>query len=180
MITQEQRTNIELWIKNMVTCYSFPYRNNPFFEAKKYQTVINVSDEFYGNVNDKIVEAGVRSFWFPLNEECRKDVGVNSIYGAMIILHHSEKKNERVYVHCNAGVHRSKLIHDCYFFMRLGAHFIREEGNYNRLVEDCKNGNLPELSKMEYFLRELNNWLETYKGEPLGGILDHLKLAHLK
>lgn len=146
-------------------------------DMASYDYVVNVSDEHHPAVELKLRNA--RTFWFPMNEK-KRDIGLNSIYGAMIILHQAEQENRKVYLHCHSGRNRSRIVQACYFYMRTGRHIYdpskdengKEDGKYiNRLHRACLRGYLPPLAEMEEFLRNIAGKL----GEMKGGNLDKCK-----
>lgn len=163
------------FLKNKVTVGSFPYMNNQFFDAKIYDTVINVSDEFYFDIDFKLRFADCETFWFPMNE-AKKDIGINSIYGAMVVLYNCEMNNRKVYLHCHQGINRSQMVFDAYYFMRTGEQRqTNNNGFINKLVASCTRGYLPPKTEMEKFLTLLNKQILNFKGEPMGGLLDEVK-----
>ena len=168
------------WLGQNLTVGPYPYKQNQWFQAKKYDIIINVSDEFYDIVESQQRECGLKTFWFPMNEAMR-DVGLNSIYGAMVILFNAERNNKRVYLHCHAGLNRSPTIKAAYHYLRTGAHLKEERDNFmNRLCAACSRGYLPPLAETERFLSSLGKQLESMKGEPMGGLLDHIKLETIR
>jgi Dual specificity phosphatase, catalytic domain len=157
---------------NNIKIGSYPYQFDSFFDASKYDIIINVSDEYNFNVENRLNKEGCKTYWFPMNE-CKKDIGLNSIFAALTILYQAEKQNKKVYLHCHAGVNRSPTVFSAYFFMRSGKHLIENEGGYiNRLVANCNRGYLPSKTEMEQFLVELNNRLNDGKN----GGLDKIKI----
>lgn len=163
------------WFKNKVTVGAFPFMNNEHLNAFDYDYVINVSDEYYHEHHIPLVIANCKTFWFPMNE-CRKDVGLNSIYGAMCILWLAEKENKHVYLHCHAGINRSRCVHAAYFYLRTGKQMeVDNNGYINRLCAMCARGYLPPKTEMERFLTELGKELEAKNMQ--GGLLDQVKLA---
>ncbi len=164
------------WFTNNLIVGSFPIINNEFFNSKNYDYVINVSDEFYSEIETKIKNHNllIKSFWFPMNE-VRKDVGLNSIYGAMVILFEAEKHNKKVYLHCHAGVNRSKCVLAAYYFMRTGSQLELETNGYiNCFVAMCSRGYLPPKIESEKFFTVLGKQLTANR--MMGGLLDHCKL----
>lgn len=148
-------------------------------DLTKYDYVVNMSDEYYPNVDAMLRGLHATTFWFPMNEK-KRDIGLNSIYGAMIILHQAEMQNAKVYLHCHSGRNRSVLTKACYYYMRTGRQIDDpskdSEGNLdgkytNRLQRSCVRGYLPPLAEMEEFLRNIAGKLEGMKG----GNLDKCK-----
>ena len=164
------------WFEKKLYVYSFPILNNRFFNASEWNVVINVSDEYHHDVVKKIKEEHpyTETHWFPMNE-CKKDVGLNSVYAAMVILYEAEINNKSVYLHCHAGVNRSPAIAAAYYFMRTGTHLkASENGFMNRLLAMCGRGYLPPKSETEKFLQEVAIFLQTQKMQ--GGYLDKIKI----
>lgn len=160
------------WILNKIKVGSFPYQFNSNFDAAKYDIVINVSDEWDREIEIKLKQQDCETYWFPMNE-CKKDIGLNSVYAALRILYHAETNNKSVYLHCHAGANRSPTIFAAYFYMRTGKHLEENKGGYiNRLVANCNRGYLPPKAEMEQFLTKYGERLKMkYKGG-----LDSLKL----
>ncbi len=173
------------WHKNKLTVGSFPLFNNKDFNPADFDYVINVSDEFYMEYYSPLIIAGCQSFWFPMNE-ARKDTGLNSIYGAICILWLAENKNKSVYLHCHAGINRSKCVESAYYFMRTGEQFEEPEysfrGFINTMLSMCSRGFLPMREEMELFLTELGKQLngKLNENKMWGGMLDYLKTETIK
>lgn len=179
------------WFETKLTVGSYPYINNSRFESKEFDYCINVSDEFYVNIDASINELGCKTHWFPMNE-CKKDNGLNSIYGAMVILLHAERNNKRVYLHCHAGIHRSQLVKCAYYYMRTGQHLDNKFGSFiNQLIADCTRGYLPPKNETESFLSYLGEKLknETFNVNTdskilivssFGGTLDDCKINSIR
>jgi hypothetical protein len=168
--------NFNEWFENKLIVGAYPFMNNQWFKPGDYDICINVSDEFYFVYDKQIKDAGCNTFWFPLNE-CKKDNGLNSIYGAMVILFNAEKENKRVYLHCHAGIHRSQLVRCCYHFLRTGLQLDNNWNFYiNQLIADCTRGYLPPINETEEFLTYLGLQLANFNGKPMGGLLDDCKL----
>jgi hypothetical protein len=162
------------WFNSNLVVGQFPIKQNEHFEASIYDVVINVSDEFYLDVENELKSKGCSTYWFPMNE-CKKDIGLNSIYGAMVILYEAERLNKRVYLHCHAGVNRSVSVQAAYYYMRTGSHVEKIRGGFiNMLVANCGRGYLPPKSELEQFLNKINDYLSV---EMQGGILDSCKLG---
>jgi hypothetical protein len=165
------------WFYKKLVVGGFPFINtNQGFTLNDFDVVINVSDEYYP-------QHQINAFWFPMNE-AKKDVGLNSIYGAMVILFDAEKNNKRVYLHCHAGVNRSRAIQAAYYYLRTGEQLKAEtsSGAINRLCAMSNRGYLPPKNEMEHFLCTLNKYLqgEIQKNEMMAGMLDQIKLDTIK
>jgi hypothetical protein len=168
------------WFENKLTVGVYPYMNNQWFKAGDYDFCINVSDEFYFNYDKQIISSGCKTFWFPMNE-CRKDNGLNSIYGAMVILFNAEKEGKRVYLHCHAGIHRSQLVRCCYYFLRTGQQLDTNWSAFiNQLLADCARGYLPPKNETEDFLNYLGQELQNLKEGLMGGTLDNCKINTIR
>ena len=168
--------NFKNWFENNLVVGSYPYMNNYTFNADNYDICINVSDEYYFIYDKKILDSGCVTYWFPMNE-CKNDNGINSIYGAMVILYNAEKENKKVYLHCHAGIHRSQLIKCCYYFLKTGEQLDNHWSSFiNQLIADCSRGYLPPKLETESFLTNLGLQLKSFDGKPMGGTLDDCKL----
>lgn len=168
------------WFDKKLIVGAYPIMNNRYFDAKDYDYCINVSDEFYFTIDFQISQFGCKTFWFPINE-CKKDNGVNSIYGAMVILYNAEILNKKVYLHCHAGIHRSQLVRCCYYFLRTGEQLDNNWSAFiNQLLADCARGYLPPKGEMESFLSQLGQRLPMVKEELMGGLLDDIKIQTIR
>lgn len=150
----------EEWFKNKLGVGPMPTR-----EITE-DIVINVSDEYM--VYD--VNSGL--FWFPMNE-CRKDIGLNSIYGAIHVLFRAYQADKTVYLHCHAGVNRSQTVRCAFHYAVTGRHVMEEWNVFaNVLLRNCAYGYLPPRVEMEAFLGKLGGHL--VQGTAVS--LDKLKL----
>ena len=177
------------WFETKLTVGAFPMLCNTRFNPDDYDYCVNVSDEYYFNIDSEI---GIKTFWFPMNE-CKKDNGLNSIYGAMIVLSKAERENKRVYLHCHAGIHRSQLVKCAYYYLRTGKHLDNNfSGFINQLIADCSRGYLPPKNEIEVFLSNLsksiqNNYFTVNTNQVgiitdvgYGGLLDECKINSLR
>jgi hypothetical protein len=161
------------WFSSKLTVGAFPYKQDENFDASKYDVVINVSDEFYFDIEQQLQNAGCKTYWFPMNE-AKRDIGVNSIYGAMVIIQQAEKHNKSVYVHCHAGLNRSPTVWAAYYFMRTGKDAEWSRGSFvNRLAANCTRGYLPPQAEMKGFLGKVASLTKSMQG----GILDEAKIG---
>mgnify|MGYP003613520759 CR=1 FL=1 len=136
------------------------------FDYNKYDYMINVSDEY-------VPYRPNNSFWFPMNE-CKRDIGLNSVYAALTILKRAYEKNLSVYLHCHAGVNRSQTVRCAFYYMIAGSHFDNKYHVYpNVLWRNCAYGYLPNIVEMEKFI----NMMKDSKWESCS--LDSLKLKTL-
>jgi uncharacterized protein YciU (UPF0263 family) len=171
----QQKIKFKDWFGNKLTVGAFPYKVNKMFDEKGIDVVVNVSDEWYPDVEFQLKEKFIRTYWFPMNEQ-KRDIGLNSIYGAMVILREAESRNSNVYLHCHAGSNRSRIVQAAYHFMRTGEQFdypTKVSGFQNKMLASCFRGYLPPKAEMEGFLNEIANVFE--KGMD-GGSLDMCKI----
>jgi hypothetical protein len=160
------------WFDKKLIVGAFPYKVNTRFDTDGIDIVINVSDEWYLTFENMIAEKFIKNYWFPMNE-CKKDIGLNSIYGAMVILDLAEKMNLTVYLHCHAGVNRSQIVRAAYFFMRTNRQLKTDrQGFINQMVAACSRGYLPPKAEMESFLGNVASNIKNMQG----GILDLSKI----
>ena len=194
------------WFDNNLEVSPYPTERSIMFrDMNKYEVFINVSCE---NYTLDMIEAmngyGQLYFWFPMNE-AKRDIGLNSIFGAISVLFDCELKRKKVYLHCHAGVNRSPIVAESYHYLRTGKHLYKKEVidpsieamfvysdeqkeenrhnikiNYpNRLYAACLRGYLPPLAEYEKFLKayrlKLIEQYEKKEERGKGGYLDTLK-----
>lgn len=136
------------------------------FNYDKYDYMINVSCEY-------VPYRPNLAFWFPMNE-CKRDIGLNSLYGALCILNRAYESDKSVYLHCHAGINRSQSVRAAFYYMKTGSHFDFEYGSFkNTLIKNCAYGYLPPLNEAEDFLKMLN---EDLKDKTFFPSLDKIKL----
>ena len=93
----------------------------------------------------------------------------------MVIMHQAEKTGSRTYLHCHAGINRSKAIQAAYYYMRIGRHLQQTNNGFiNKLVAMCSRGYLPPKAEMESFLTLLNKKICAPGFN--GGCLDDVKI----
>jgi len=180
------------WFSNNLVVNRYPLPGE--ITLKKYDYIINVSDEYISHCHTAATNVNTKYFWFPMNE-CCGDMGLNSLYGAMQILWNAELENAKVLVHCHAGANRSPMIREAYYFLRTGGHFdgfefdeeLEERLNeffndgkpfkvqYSRLKANCEGGHLPPLEKTEKFLKFCSEMFQKEETRR-GGCLDSCKL----
>lgn len=156
-----------------VGAYPNPRQLDPGQELSGFEVFVNVSDEYSPEIAAQLAAVGKQSHWFPLGEAW--GLSLSSIYGALYILREAEKRQQRVYLHCHAGVNRSQTVADCYYFMRSGEHRALQftllgENPDTRNQLQCNIGNnvLPDTFTMEGWLKQMN-YATTH---PMGGWLD--------
>lgn len=174
---KEQFDISDVWFNEKLVVGSYPYMYSQFFNME-YDIVINVSDEFYYGTDTKLTELGAKTFWFPMSEKL-DDIGLNSIYGALVVLYNAKKHNKSVYLHCHAGVNRSQIVKAACYYMMNNEQFDAKDEHItyiNRLVKASHEKMLPSKDYMEQFLNLLGKFLNNFRGEPLGGLIDEIKL----
>lgn len=160
------------WFTKKLTIGGYPVLVNKEFLPMEQEYIINVSDEFYGVGGSKYY------FWFPLNE-WKRDMGLNSIYGALIIMQMAEAAGDRVYLHCHSGSNRSWTVAAAYHYFRTGRHLVREtrSGDMNKLLQNCRAGYLPPQKEMEAWINCIREDLKD--GKMKAGILGLAKVNAL-
>jgi hypothetical protein len=160
----DNKINFTQWFESSLVVGRMP---DDYFDINKYDYIINVSDE-YMPYRPNLV------FWFPMNE-CKKDIGLNSIYGALTILEKAYNKNRTVYLHCHAGINRSQTVKCAFHYMMTETHFEQEYGIYkNVMFRNCAYGYLPDIKEMEAFLKMFKDANGNHCS------LDRLKLKTIK
>lgn len=136
--------------------------------------IINVSDCLKQEILEIIRERNIEYYWFPMNEST-SDIGLNSIYGACVVLNIAELANKTVLVHCFGGNNRSQTVVESYYFIKQKQHLENEyKGFKNHLIYNTETGHLQSTKKMELFLSNLAHQLNV---ELKGGELDINKMA---
>lgn len=169
------------WIKEhsyydiLINVSDEPYPPEISVDIPKKPTFIKVPVPNSPQVTIKHTEPQTPIFhWFPMNE-MKKDMGLNAIYGACVILYYAEMKNKTVFLHCHGGANRSPTVQQAYYYMRKGEHLKDDSKTYvNRLVTNCTRGYLPPKAEMEKFLNALGKALKT--GNSMGGQLCKIKI----
>lgn len=162
------------WFDNNLVVGAFPIKGNQQPDFSQFDYIINVSDEYYPEVDLELQSMGCKTFWFPMNEH--GDNGINSIYGACFILYTAFKKDKQVYLHCHAGIHRSNVVKSCFYYMMTQIHLDHPYGGYlNPLYYDCSVNSLPAIDKMQKFLIDMKYNFDNLS-DCLGGVLDDLKV----
>ncbi len=174
------------WFNTKLVIGRFPLPAE--INKSNFKYIINVSDEYISYCHDAAITAGIKYFWFPMSECTLPDMGLNSIYGALQILHQAEQENAKVLLHCHAGANRSPTVADAYYFLRTKKHREprkisqdiidgvnkmcgitepQEQSGLNFIQENIKQTLLPCSEKMEAFLAECEKIFEkeiTYRG----------------
>lgn len=164
------------WFTKKLTVGSYPYHENVGFSPKLYDVIINVSDEYYPEIDENHTRTRLcQVHWFAMSE-FKKDMGLNSIYAAIIILWYAEQKGDNVYLHCHSGSNRSWTVAAAYYFFRTGAHLDKstKRGYINKLHQNCAEGMLPPILEMERFLLAVREDLKDDKMK--NGILSMAKV----
>lgn len=159
------------WYANNLKVSGYPNHNQigPDGWLSDYEVFLNVSDEYNADLAADIIQRGKQAHWFPLGEAWGLCLG--SIYGAMYILWEAEKRGQKVYLHCHAGVNPSQTVADCYYYLRTGQHRPRmfaDGDTRNALQRNIENNVMPDTFTME-------GWLKTMSyavAHPMGGWLD--------
>lgn len=165
----ESKVKFKDWFSNKLIVSRFPLPSE--IEKSDCDIFINVSDEYISSCHITAVKSNKMYFWFPMNE-CTKEIGLNSIYGALQIMYNAELDNKKVYLHCHAGVNRSPTVMECYHFMRTG-HFL--ELKNSRLKNNVEFGHLPCINSLKEFLKQCQDSFNKSK-TMRGGQLDSCKL----
>lgn len=169
------------WFEKKLVVGSYPYMVNVTFKPKLYDVIINVSDEWYPSIDSKHNEwIRCESHWFPMSE-FKKDMGTNSIYGAMVVLWYAEQSDYMVYLHCHSGSNRSWTVAAAYYFLRTGQHLDKptRKGYVNKLHQNCSEGLLPPLNETENWLNAIKNDLSEADMKMKIGILTLSKVNHI-
>ena len=118
--------------------------------------VINVSTKEYPEeVADAMKKCRIKSYHFPL-VETGNDMGLDNILKAVKVLMEANREGAAAVVHCDWGNNRSRVVAECFHYVKTGTHFIDEyKGEMNHLAWNCEQGHLPELKEMEQILKQL-------------------------
>lgn len=151
----------QVWFNDKLEVGPMPNAEMKDWNISKYAYIINVSDELYFG---EYYGFSMRRhyFWYPMSEQ-KRDMGINSIFGALCTLWEAEDRRDRVYLHCHSGSNRSWTVAAAYYYMRTGVHLDRptRSGAYvNKLVSNCHRAYLPPQAEMEAWLRYIGNALK--------------------
>jgi len=170
----------EDWFSAKLTVGSYPYQKNLLFQPKAYDVIINVSDEYYPEIDEQHAKHRLcQVHWFALSEG-KRDMGLNSIYMAIIILINAEAKGQTVYLHCHQGHNRSWTVAAAYYYFRTGRHLDKptRNGSINKMVQNCEKGYLPNINEMQKWLMAIRDDLKL--GSMKAGILTLSKINALE
>ncbi len=94
---------------------------------------------------------------------------LENIFGSLYVLWNAERKQQKVMLHCVAGRNRSKMVLDCFRYMKNGKY---EEDS--SLMENVKDNQLPGIYRTEVFLKKC---LEIFENPQLaeGALIDWIK-----
>ena len=134
-----------MWAKNKLITGRYPMPSE--IKRWNYDIIINVSDEYIESCHLAAATSGKLYHWFPLTEAT--NMGLNSIYAALQILHIAESKNQSVYLHCHAGANRSVLIYQLYCIMTNVVNRVEME----IVHENITCGVLPHINEILRFLQ---------------------------
>lgn len=126
--------------------------------------VVDVSDEGSLFLHSFYQALGVTYFWFPMSERW-SDIGINSLFGALTILHDCDRKNKHVLLHCVQGQNRSVTVFEAYQFMQTG-----DETNLQQLLWNTDGARLPKIDVMISFLTRMKEYMNNkslFPGAPL-------------
>lgn len=169
--------NFKEWFDTKLLVGAFPSDEDLAGKYSDVDIIINMSDELYFDYVMNLQKTKSH-FWFPMNE-LKKDVGLNSIFGAINVLFEAEKRNKKVLVHCHSGRNRSRTVIACYYFMRTGEHLRDGDEKYiNRMYRSSVRGYLPPMKEFEKFLKNCHEVFKTERvfGKNSGGIIDNCKI----
>lgn len=166
------------WFGTKLTIGAMPFLVNIVFDINAYDIIINVSDEFYPSNELLYYRKGIVSHWFPMSEQ-KRDIGLNSIFAAIIIMWHAEQENKRVYLHCHSGSNRSWTVAATYYYYRSGSHMTKptRNGHLNKLLQNCAEAYLPPVGEMEAWIKAVRKDFDD--GKMKAGILTLSKINTL-
>lgn len=141
-----------------IAARAFPTKsdlNNKWIYYPDTVVVVNVSQKEDKEVQEEIIKRGADYYHFPLQEEVA-DIGWGNVLKAVSILLKYDKMKKPMFVHCDCGNHRSRLVIEAFHFAKFGVHFFDEyKGFDNHLIYDSETGHLPQLKEIELNLREI-------------------------
>lgn len=161
------------WYKEKLKVTRYPVLNEikePNGIYKDVQVFINVSDEYWMEYSNKFWESGKQNHWFPLGENA-KDMGLNSIFGALQVMYLSFIRNYSTLIHCHAGINRSQTVKACFHYMMTGEHSPEDETKNINMLKHNADKHLPSISKMEAWLKACKEAFDN-PDKFLGGMYD--------
>jgi hypothetical protein len=173
----------EEWFNKAIIVSQTPNNSVGWFLEKysNVDVVINVSDDISFEIYRRMTGTGKEYWWFPMNERM-KDMGLNSIYGAMLVMAEAELTSKTVFLHCIGGVNRSQLVNQCYYYIRTGRHYTDEHCKDTRWVNEieraCNRGYLPPFAELSDFLLTISDKIGVQVKEKKlhGGFLTKAKI----
>ena len=190
------------WFDNHVTVTRYPVPSE--IKNSTVKVILNVSDEYISSCATAANWSAIEYHWMPMSE-CMGHMGLNSIYGAMMICLDAMERDVSVMIHCHAGANRSQTVADCLHFMITGEH--RPAMEISQEVEDMfpydkdkpkhaihgknslfrntydfeseggRSSKLPSLKKMESFLFEIKKMYDHHIESDRGGQIDQIKIT---
>lgn len=148
------------WFGSRLAVGAYPGEKTPTWSILDWEVIINVSGEYYGEYRHY---TRVERHWFPMSEKMA-DMGINSIFGALVVLWNAEKEGKTVYLHCHSGSNRSRTVRCCYYYLRTGKHLDdphKSGPHLNKLLANCDRHYLPHHTEMEAWLRAVGEGLKT-------------------
>ena len=176
----ENIKSVNDFIDNNITVSRFPVSKEIEGIYKDYNVIINVSDEFYLGMSEKIMKEGKLNYYFPMGE-CGDSMGLNSMFGALQVLYQVYTWNPewKALIHCQAGLNRSPTIKSAFYYMMVGEHEeiskIKNDRWYNRLIDNCEQEYLPPIEKTKLFLSKCKEAFDNSE-KFLGGMFDWVML----
>lgn len=129
--------------------------NNKWIFTPDITVVVNVSQKIKDKIKDAILKKGIAYYHFPLKEEV-VDIGWNNVIKAAIVIDEYLLAGGRVFIHCDGGSHRSRLVVEAYHYAKIRKHFVDEyKGYHNHLIYDCSLGYLLPLNEVEKVLETI-------------------------
>lgn len=166
------------WYANRLKVVGYPVLGEVTAEQGKYKdydVFVNVSDEYWMDYAAEFWKLGKQNHWFPMGE-AHGDIGLVSIYGALCVMHQAFQRNLSVLLHCHAGINRSQTVRACFHYMMTGEHLpVERAGQFikadNMLQFNCEHCHLPEMPKMEAWLKHCKEAFDNPE-KFIGGMYD--------